>query len=208
MGGLGPNSKSIVNGIVTSSPGDLGVSSDVVLSSVRTVGSESVPVEVDEEGLLGPPPKRPLILSEGPQQEILSEPILSLTFNGVLLSLTNSDGIGDGNETGLGEGNCGLNYRLENTFLGQVGNGFGNTANFGFNDSLGMIAVWRHPVNQKSIARSIGTHTKGVFLYNNLIEKSSFRLKVSVFLLPVLELGGKIVEVMVLGDPPSLGSVV
>ena len=140
MGGLGPNSKSIVNGIVTSSPGDLGVSSDVVLSSVRTVGSESVPVEVDEEGLLGPPPKRPLILSEGPQQEILSEPILSLTFNGVLLSLTNSDGIGDGNETGLGKGDCGFNYRLENTFLGQVGNGFGNTANFGLDNSLRMVA--------------------------------------------------------------------
>jgi len=141
MGGLGPNSKSIVNGIVTSSPGDLGVSSDVVLSSVRTVGSESVPVEVDEEGLLGPPPKRPLILSKRPaQQETLNEPILSLTFNGVLLSLTNSDGIGDGNETGLGKGDCGLNYRLENTFLGQVGNGFGNTADFGLNNSLRMVA--------------------------------------------------------------------
>ena len=63
MGGVEPNSKSIVNGIVTSRPGDLGVSSDVVFSSVRTVGSESVPVEVDEEGLLEPPPKRPLILS-------------------------------------------------------------------------------------------------------------------------------------------------
>ena len=63
IGGVEPNSKSIVNGIVTSRPGDLGVSSDVVLSSVRTVGSESVPVEVDEEGLLEPPPKRPLILS-------------------------------------------------------------------------------------------------------------------------------------------------
>ena len=48
---------------------------------------------------------------------------------------------------------------------------------------------------------------KGVFLYNNLMGKSFFLLKVSVFLLPVLELGGKMVDVMVLGDPPSLGSV-
>ena len=64
MGGAEPNSNSIVNGIVTSRPDDLGVPSDVVLSSVRTVGSESVPVEVGEEGSLEPPPKRPLILSK------------------------------------------------------------------------------------------------------------------------------------------------
>ena len=60
MGGVEPKSKSIVNEIVTSGPGEFGVSSDAVLSSARTVGSESVPVEVEEE----PPPKRPLILSK------------------------------------------------------------------------------------------------------------------------------------------------
>jgi len=64
MGGVEPNSKSIVSGTVTSRPGDLGVPSDVVVSSARTVGSESVPVEVEEEGSLELPPKRPLILSE------------------------------------------------------------------------------------------------------------------------------------------------
>lgn len=64
MGGVGPNSKSMVNGIVTSSPDDLVVSSDGVLSSVRTIGSVSVPVGAGEEGSLEPPPKRPLILSK------------------------------------------------------------------------------------------------------------------------------------------------
>ena len=70
MGGAEPNSKSMVRGIVTSRPGDLGVSSDVVLSSVRTVGSESVPVEMEEGGSLEPPPKRPLILSIATQSGI------------------------------------------------------------------------------------------------------------------------------------------
>ena len=141
MGGAEPNSKSIVNGIVTSRPGNLGASSDVVLSSVRTVGSESVPVGVDEEGLLVPPPKKPLILSiyKSTQQETLNERILSLTFDGVLLDLADSDGIRDGNETGLGESDCGFNYRLENTFLGQVGDGLSNTADFGLNNPLRMI---------------------------------------------------------------------
>jgi hypothetical protein len=64
MGGVGPNSKSIFNGIVNSRPEDLGVSSGVVVSSVITIDSESVPAEVGEEGSLGPPPKRPLILSK------------------------------------------------------------------------------------------------------------------------------------------------
>ena len=63
MGGVGPNSKSTVNGIVTSEPGDLSGSSDVTISSTRSVSSESVPVEVEEEGSLELPPKRPLILS-------------------------------------------------------------------------------------------------------------------------------------------------
>ena len=54
----------MVNGIVNSSSDDLDVSSDVVLSSVRTMDSESVPVGVGEEGSLEPPPKRPLILSK------------------------------------------------------------------------------------------------------------------------------------------------
>jgi len=94
MGRVGPNSKSFVNGIVASGSGDLGVSSDVVLSSVRPVGSKLVPVEADEEGLPGPPPKRPLILSRrAAQQESPSEPIPSLTFNGILLDLADSDGV-------------------------------------------------------------------------------------------------------------------
>ena len=63
MGGVEPNSKSIVNGTVMSRPDDLGVSSDVVLSSARTVDSESVSVGMEEEGSPEPPPKRPLILS-------------------------------------------------------------------------------------------------------------------------------------------------
>lgn len=63
IGGVGPNSKSIVNGTEISGPCDLVVSSDVVPSSVRTIGSESVPVEVEEGGSLELPPKRPLILS-------------------------------------------------------------------------------------------------------------------------------------------------
>jgi hypothetical protein len=63
MGGLEPNSKSIVNGTVTSRPCALSGSSDVLLSSARIVGSESVPVEVEEGGSLELPPKRPLILS-------------------------------------------------------------------------------------------------------------------------------------------------
>ena len=71
MGGVEPKSKSIVNGIVISRPGDLGGSSDVS-SSARMVGSESVPVEVEEEGSLELPPKRPLILSVDSQLEILN----------------------------------------------------------------------------------------------------------------------------------------
>jgi hypothetical protein len=63
MGGVGPNSKSMVNGIEISEPEGLGVSSGVVFSSARTLDPESVPVGVGEEGLLGLPPKRPLILS-------------------------------------------------------------------------------------------------------------------------------------------------
>ena len=63
MGGVEPNSKSIVNGTVTSRPDDLGVSSDVVLSSARTVDSESVSVGMEEEGSPELPPKRPWILS-------------------------------------------------------------------------------------------------------------------------------------------------
>jgi hypothetical protein len=63
MGGVEPNSKSMVNGTEISRPEDLDVSSDASLSSVRTVGSESVLVAVEEEGSLEPPPKRPLILS-------------------------------------------------------------------------------------------------------------------------------------------------
>lgn len=101
MGGVEPNSKSIVNGIVTSRPGDLGISSDAVLSSVRTVGSESVSVEVEEGGSLEPPPKRPLILSIYLLVETLNGFILFITFDGVLLDLADSDGIGYGNKTGL-----------------------------------------------------------------------------------------------------------
>lgn len=63
IGGVGPNSKSIVNGTEISRPWDLVVSSGVLSSSVRPIGSESVPVGVEEEGSLGLPPKRPLILS-------------------------------------------------------------------------------------------------------------------------------------------------
>ena len=120
-------------------------------------------------------------------RDTLSEPILSLTPNGVLLELTDNDGVGDGNETGLGKNNCGLNYKLENTFLGQVGNGFGNTADFGLKNSLRMIAEWKNRVNKKATSRIMGTHTKGA-LYNGLIEKSPFLLNVSGFLLPILEL--------------------
>ena len=63
MGGVGPNSKSMVNGTEISTPWGLGVSSCMVLSSVRAIGSESVLVEGGEEGSLEPPPKRPFILS-------------------------------------------------------------------------------------------------------------------------------------------------
>ena len=71
MGGVGPNSNSIFNGIVISKPEDLGVSPGEVVSSVRAIGSESVPAEAEEEGSLGPPPKRPLILSKN---ELVRDP--------------------------------------------------------------------------------------------------------------------------------------
>ena len=45
--------------------------------------------------------------------------MLSFILDGALLSLADSDGIGDENKTGLGEGDCSVNYRLENTFLGR-----------------------------------------------------------------------------------------
>ena len=131
----------MVNGMVTSRP-----DSDVVISSARTVGSESVPVEVEEEGSLELPPNRPLILSAnqsaGNSEDDL---ILFLTFDRFLLDLADSNGIGDRNKTGLGESNGGLNHRLDDTFLGQVGNGFRDTANSGFKDPLGVITGWEIP---------------------------------------------------------------
>jgi hypothetical protein len=57
-----------------------------------------------------------------------------------LFNYPNGDGIGDGNETRLGEGDRSLNHRLENTLLGQVGDGLGDTDNLGLNNSLRMIA--------------------------------------------------------------------
>jgi len=128
----------MVNGTVTSRP-----DSDVVISSARTVGSESVPVEVEEEGSLELPPKRPLILSANrsardPEYNLIP----FITFDGFLLELADSNGIGDGNKTGLGEGNGGLNHRVDNTFLSQVGNGFRDTANLGLKDPLGVITGW------------------------------------------------------------------
>ena len=208
MGGVEPNSKSIVNGIVTSRPGDLGGSSDVVTSSARMVGSESVPVEVEEEGSLELPPKRPLILSVDQSAGYSEHDFIPLpTFDGVLLDLADSNSVGDGNETGLGEGNGGLDDRVDISFLGQVGEGFGNTTDSCLKDPLWVITGWGHSVNRETITRTTSTYMKGVFLYNNLIAKSFFLLKVNVFLLPVLEPGGKMVELIVLGDPPSLGSV-
>lgn len=80
MGGVEPNSKSIVNGIVTSRPDDLSGSSGVMISSAKSLSSESVPVKVEEEGSLEPPPKRPLILSvnqsAGDSEQVHSVPHL------------------------------------------------------------------------------------------------------------------------------------
>ena len=141
MGGVEPNSKSMVNGTVTSRP-----DSGVVISSGITVGSESVPVEVEEEGSLELPPKRPLILSVN---QSAGEPKYSLipflTFDGLLLDLADSNGVGDGNKTGLGEGNSGLDHRVDDTFLSQVGNGFRDAANLGLKDPLWVITRWEIP---------------------------------------------------------------
>jgi len=127
--------------MVTSRP-----DSDVVVSSARIVGSESVPVEVEEEGSLELPPKRPLILSANRSAGDSEYNLISfLTFDRFLLDLADSNGIGDGNKTGLGEGNGGLDHRLDDTFLGQVGKGFRDTANFGLKDPLGVITGWEIP---------------------------------------------------------------
>jgi len=166
MGGVEPNSKSIVNGIVTSRPGNLEGSPDVAISSARTVGSESVSVEVEEGGSLGLPPKRPLILSMNHQSAGDSERyfIPFLTFDGLLLDLADSDGVRDGNKTGLGEGDSGLDHRLDDSLLSQVGDSFRNTANFCLKDTLRVITGWGSPVNGETITRTIGTHMKGIFL--------------------------------------------
>ena len=117
MGRVEPNSKSTVSGTVTLRP-----DSDVVISSGRTVESESVPVEAERS----------------------LEPFL--TF-GIPFDLTDGIGVGDGNKTGLVEGDGGLDYGVDNTVLGQVGNRFGDTTDLGLKDYPGVITGYENTVN-------------------------------------------------------------